>query len=52
MSISSALPLPAGDGVPADQIGACLHRLVAVLDKAVDAPAWSLDDAPGAAAPG
>ncbi len=46
MSISfPALPRPADGGVPADQVGACLCQLRASLDKAVDAPAWSLDDA-------
>ncbi len=45
MSISfPALPRPADGGVPADQVGACLCQLRATLDKAVDAPAWSLDD--------
>ncbi len=45
MSITRpTLPAPPDEGPPADAVGACLHRLRAVLDEAADASEWSLDD--------
>ncbi|MBA2774420.1 MAG: hypothetical protein H0U36_10315 [Nocardioidaceae bacterium] len=45
MSNSRPIPSWSGRPLPADQVGACLTALDEDLDKAVDAPVWSLDDA-------
>ncbi|MBA2699573.1 MAG: hypothetical protein H0U61_12520 [Nocardioidaceae bacterium] len=46
MSISSSSQSPpAGEGPPADPVGAYLAELDEVLDKAAVAQVWSLDDA-------
>ncbi len=45
MSNSTPNSPSSGRPLPSDQVGACLVALDDVLDKAVDAPVWSLDDA-------
>ncbi len=45
MSNSTPTSPWSGRPLPSDQVGACLTALDEDLDKAVDAPVWSLDDA-------